>query len=35
MTDTRLKNLITKKGIAVKPRTPREELIALAIEHNV
>lgn len=34
MTDTRLKSLLQKKGIAVKPKTPREELLRLAQEHS-
>jgi hypothetical protein len=35
MTDTRLKTLLTKKGVSVAPKTPRDELLALAVANNV
>ena len=35
MTETRLKTLLTKKGVSVRPKTPRDELIRMAVEHNV
>ena len=35
MTDNRLKTLLAKNGISVPPKTGREELLSLALEHQV
>jgi hypothetical protein len=35
MTDTRLKQLLTKKGVSIAPKTQREELLRLALANKV
>ena len=35
MTPTRLKTLLTAKGVSVKPKATHPELVKLAVEHQL